>query len=292
MNHYAHESTIPNRLISRLVPEIREFIEACERIMQSASDTHFFDCRGLFESLVGSDIISNQLNILLRKSVTEGGENELLISGNSILLYSSENISLSLTRVQKQPGYLYLHPSHIMGSVVGRGMLRVRRYIVTPEADIDSFSPEHRLAPLDQFDVQQGAVFTRDGRKQAIDFEPINGSVMILRLLSRRLGNLEWSFERESLRAWNAMLVDPTSSLLCSVMDVVGSLRTESSIEPLRRLTAHPHHVVRWRAVQTLASLSSREALPFIESMINDPHSQIRVAAHKTLSRYNTKRVI
>ena len=74
--------------------------------------------------------------------------------------------------------------------------------------------------------------------------------------------------------------------------DVFGKFAHQSSLEPLKLLTGHPHHAVRWAAIQNLGRLSRAEALAALEAASHDPHPHIQRAARKTLGQVAPKTTV
>ena len=67
-------------------------------------------------------------------------------------------------------------------------------------------------------------------------------------------------------------------------------LANQSSLEPLEQLSSHPHHAVRWAAIQNIGRLSRRAAMPKLEQAVNDPHPHVRRAATNMLQQANLKK--
>ncbi|MGH6629313.1 MAG: HEAT repeat domain-containing protein, partial [Burkholderiales bacterium] len=122
----------------------------------------------------------------------------------------------------------------------------------------------------------------------AYDFQ-VPQPIPVLRFASASLRPMEWLFSKNTLQAWQANDADLSSTQLRVAAYVLGKLAHHSSVGPLRQLASHPHHAVRWAAIQNLGRLSRSEALLKIREAVNDPHPHVRRAAQKTLDQLERK---
>ncbi|WP_173012744.1 HEAT repeat domain-containing protein [Niveispirillum sp. SYP-B3756] len=276
-------SAIINRIQDKLIPEIQDFIEECKKRIDPTSPDSCFDCIDIVRGIIDSGALSRQVNAYLL-TMMDGGSRESFVSDGTMLLYFQGGFSVTVTKIQRRPAHIYLHPTHLLGSSIGRNTIRLHRYNVDPIPDNHVFSPEHRVIKTQCVDLERGDVFMRNGHHECLDYEAVDGKpALLFRLISTNVGALEWAFDRDSGRPWNVMAVNPVSSKLCSVMNVLAALGSSTSVEPLDALTNHPDHFVRWKALQTIAEISPETAASIIGRFEDDPHPHVRAAARKTI---------
>jgi HEAT repeat protein len=127
-----------------------------------------------------------------------------------------------------------------------------------------------------------------DGRHEVEDIGVPDGvAVPMVRLVSAPVGGLEWTFDRDSLRPWNAMTVRHEGTYLTNLIDVLGAFRNKSSIDVLSYTSAHhPDHFVRWCAVKNIGRIDRQAALAALHARLDDRHPEVRRAAERTLARH------
>lgn len=152
----------------------------------------------------------------------------------------------------------------------------------------DVFDPSLKLERSDTVKVRQRELLALETNHFAYDFH-VPHPFPVLRFVSASQRPLEWLFSKSTLQAWQANDADLGSTQLRVAAYVLGKIAHHSSIEPLRRLAGHPHHAVRWAAIQNLGRLSRSEALTKIREAINDTHPHVRRAAQKTLEQLDKR---
>jgi HEAT repeats len=152
----------------------------------------------------------------------------------------------------------------------------------------DVFDPAVQLAPAGSVRAKQGEVLRLETDTYAYDFH-VPKALPVLRFVSASTRPLEWLFSKSNLQAWQANDADLSSTQLRVAAYVLGKIAHHSSIDPLRQLASHPHHAVRWAAIQNLGRLSRSEALIKIREAVNDPHPHVRRAAQKTLDQLDRR---
>jgi hypothetical protein len=152
----------------------------------------------------------------------------------------------------------------------------------------DVFDPALRLEPAGSIRVNRGETLRLETDRYAYDFQ-IPHPVPVLRFTTNSLRSLEWLFSKSTLQAWQANDADLSSTQLRVGAFVLGKIAHQTSIAPLRALASHPHHAVRWAAIQNLGRLSRSEALVKIREAVTDSHPHVRRAAQKTLDQLDKR---
>jgi HEAT repeats len=166
--------------------------------------------------------------------------------------------------------------------------LIVDRYRLPEGFRNDVFDPGLRLEPDGTLNVRRGDLLRLESDRYAYDFH-ISRPLPVLRFVSASMRPLEWLFSKSTRQAWQANDADLGSTQLRIAAYVLGKIAHHSSIAPLRDLAQHPHHAVRWAAIQNLGRLSRSEALVKIREAVNDPHPHVRRAAQKTLDQIDKR---
>ena len=113
------------------------------------------------------------------------------------------------------------------------------------------------------------------------DYADTDSMVIKLELASRT--PLCFHFEPESGRYMGASLATAADSQLLAFIVSMRATGTSELAPVLARYTEHASHWVRWETVKTVAELDSDLAVQLIRKLADDPHPEIRAAAHKTL---------
>ena len=166
--------------------------------------------------------------------------------------------------------------------------LAADRYALPPGYRNEVFDPAITLEKAGEVSARQGEILALETDRYAYDFR-IRQATPILRLMTAPLKPLEWLFSKATLQAWQANDADISSTQLRVAAYVLGKIAHQSSVTPLKNLAAHPHHAVRWAAIQNLGRLNRSEALVKIREATKDPHPHVRRAAQKTLDQLEKK---
>lgn len=162
------------------------------------------------------------------------------------------------------------------------------RYSLPAAFRNDVFDPSLRLEPAGSIKIARNELLKLETDRYAYDFQ-IPRPLPVLRFTSSSVRPLEWLFSKSTLQAWQANDAEVSSTQLRVAAFVLGKIAHQSSIAPLRQLGSHPHHAVRWAAIQNLGRLSRSEALVKIREAVNDPHPHVRRAAQKTLDQLDKR---
>lgn len=166
------------------------------------------------------------------------------------------------------------------------GAIVAARYKLPAAFRNDVFDPGLRLESADLINIAAGDVLELRTDQSAYDFH-IAQPTPVFRFATTPIRPLEWLFSKSALQAWQANDAAVTFTQLRVAAYVLGKIAHHSSIAPLQQLTRHPHHAVRWAAIQNLGRLSRSEALQKIREAVDDPHPHVRRAAQKTLDQLN-----
>lgn len=267
-------------------PRMRELMGQLEALLASGPD-RFRDCEVMFQSIANSEVLTGHYNGLISGYLSNPTKGIVGSNVNGLVIASSKYFSLTAMIFRKEAEHLYLYPSHAFTTVLGSDVVSYRKYSIVPKLhDIGVFSEDHSLNLIDEGEISAGRNLFRNGCEDVIDFRRVSGRpAMLLRLLSPRLGALQWAFDRTTMRPWQAFGVDGVTAQLCSLIGALAALKSPASVDPLISLTSHEYHFVRWEAVKALGKIDRSAALAGVARLVDDPHPDVRGAAVRTLKR-------
>ena len=258
------------------------FIETVvDRFDRDRAET-FWSCRSAFESLLADSIPQRVLNEELRRIRDDSG-----YVGDwrpdHLVLHRGAGFALSIARLDRPTRFIHSTPYYGFYSSLDGSPIVCDRYALPEHYRNEVFDPGLRITPYDTRQTAPGDVLELRTDGLVYDFK-LSRPQLILKLTTAPYHSMEWLFSRESLAAWQANDSDLRATQLRVGAYLLGRLADSSSIEPLRSITTHPNHSVRWAAVQALGRLSRSEGIAQLAKFADDPHPHIRRAAQKALA--------
>jgi hypothetical protein len=250
------------------------------RFIPSKPET-FWACEEYLRRFLDHDGAAQCLNEGLRKLITD----EHYLGDwlpNDVVLCRGLGWALSVGLLDGPKRYIHALPSRAFYVPLDEERLTGDRYLLPPEYRNEVFDPMVRLEPAGTVSAGRHEIIALHSDQYAYDFH-VPRPQAVLRLATTPLRPLEWLFSKGTLQAWQANDADLSFTQLRVAANVLGRIAHQSSIGPLRQLATHPHHAVRWAAIQNLGRLNRSEALTKIREAVNDPHPHVRRAAQKTL---------
>lgn len=246
----------------------------------------FWACEATFRACLDRQVIIAWINTELKRLVSDEHYLGDWLTGE-VVLHRGPHCELSITVLSTQSRYLHALPYFGFYAALNDEVLYDRYQLPTGHRN-DVFDPSLRLVAESTKRAAPSEVIRLESDRYAYDIK-VNAPTPILRLVTRPVRALEWLFSRTTLQAWQANDADLAYTQLRVAANVLGKIAHQSSIEPLRRLSGHPHHAVRWAAIQNLGRLNRSEALIKIREAAADEHPHVRRAAQKTLDRLEGK---
>lgn len=205
-----------------------------------------------------------------------------------IYLHRSKSWTLSLAVLDSQRRFIHALSEFACYVPLGSTALKAQKYLLPAEFRNDVFDPAVRIEKAEVVEIEPGVALALESDRYAYDFE-IGTPIPVLRLVTPPLRPLEWLFSKATLQAWQANDADVGFTQLRVAAYVLGKIAHQSSVAPLKNLSSHAHHAVRWAAIQNLGRLNRSEALVKIREATSDPHPHVRRAAQKTLEQIEKK---
>lgn len=279
---------LPGRKTSAPSVDVDDFIACVRRVFDSSRPQSFWACEELFTSLLANvpavqDRLNKELNKLAKEPTYLGDW-----LPNEWVLHQGDGFVLSVSLSDPTRRFIHVLPFYAFYGSLGDAGLNYELYGLPPNYRNEVFDPGVRLQPLGTRSVAPGEPIKIDSDVHAYDFRA-SQSVPMLKFMSTAVRTLEWLFSADTLAAWQANDAYLPFTQLRVAADVLGKFAHQSSLEPLKQLSEHPHHAVRWSAIQNLARVNRSEAIARLQRAVADPHPHIRSAAAKTLDRLARK---
>ncbi|HZR37863.1 MAG TPA: HEAT repeat domain-containing protein [Nevskia sp.] len=268
------------------LPELSRFREAVERRFRAESPDTFWSLEEAFRQLVVDGTFAAVFNRELRRLLDDpcymGNWR-----ANQIVLNRGRGHVLSIWLFDQPRRYIHSTPYYGMFAPLGAESLYYDVYRLPENYRNAQFDPEVRLEPAGSGFTAPGGVLLLDSDRYVYDFK-VERPLAVAKFSSAAYQTLEWLFERDTLRAWQANDSELVSTQLRVAAYILGRLADASSLEALDSLSDHRNHSVRWAAVQTIARLDREAALQRLRQALDDPHPHLRRAAAGSLRRLQT----
>jgi len=262
---------------------LAEFAEAVDQRFHREQPESFWSCEPLLRDLVSKGFaqqaINNELRQLLHDPAYAGDWRP-----TQLVAHRGRGYALAIALLDGTRRYIHTSPFYAMYMPVGTAPLRCDLYRLPDNYSNEVFDANLRLQPLSSVSTAPGEVLLARPENRVFDFV-VEQPQLIVMFTSAAFLPLEWLFSRDNLHAWHANDSELTATQMRVAAYVLGRLAHQSSLEPLKSLTTHPHHTVRWAAIQALGRLSRTEVIAALELARNDPHPHNRRAAERTLER-------
>jgi hypothetical protein len=266
---------------------LADFVREIESRYNTADIDTFWHCAEPIQRLVGGGALSQWMNEQLR-SLIKDRQHLGDWGATEAVLHRGKGWTASVAVFDTPRRFIHALPFLAFYVPLDSG-LSGDRYSLPNGFRNDVFDPSLRLELAGPVRVERNEPLRLETARYVYDFH-IPRPLPVLRFVTSALRPLEWLFSKNTLQAWQANDAELNSTQLRVAAFVLGKIAHHSSIAPLRRLGTHPHHAVRWSAIQNLGRLSRTEALVKIREAVNDPHPHVRRAAQKTLDQLDKKR--
>lgn len=262
---------------------LSSFVAETTRLFRPRQPESFWDCEPAFRSLLDGKFLTEILNVQLRRLAADPYHRGPWLA-NELILHRGGGLVLALSQLAEQKRFIHGLPFHALYAPVSEGGLAYDRYRLPAAYRNEVFDPALTLEPEDSGSVQTGDILRLNSDRYAYDFK-LSRPALVLRFMTTAFGTQEWLFSRSDLRAWQANDADISFTQLRVAAYVLGKFAHQSSEVPLKLMAAHPHHAVRWAAIQNLGRLSRTAALALLREAVKDPHPHVQHAARKTLEQ-------
>jgi hypothetical protein len=267
--------------------DLTSFLGEVRQIYKPEAPGSFWQCEPLLERLLKSSFLPEVINEELGRMTKGDGDPDSWLA-NELVLHRGAGFALSLSIFETPQRYIHSLPYYAMYAAVGTVDLFCNVYRFPDGYNNAVFDPALRLTPERVVRLAPGSIIALKSDTYAYDFSS-KEATPLLKFMTTAIQPLEWLFTRSGMQAWQANDADLSFTQLRVAADVLGTFAHQSSLQPLKRLARHPHHAVRWAAIQNVARLSRTEAVALLAEAVNDRHPHVQRAAQKTLAKLQAK---
>lgn len=263
--------------------KIQEFVELVDRGFDRDHPESFWELEAAFQGLVCDACVAQLMNAELERLLANPsymGE----WRPNQLVVHRGRAFALSVWLFEASRQYVHSTPFFAMYAPVGSQTLNFTRYELPADYRNEVFNPANQIHSPSQGKVVPGQVLKLQSDRYVYDFQ-IETPVVVVKLTTSAFHSMEWLFNKETGYAWQANDSEITATQLRVAAYILGKLANPLSVEPLKQLATHPHHAVRWAAVQGLGRINRSAAVEKLQQSLTDPHPHIRRAAARTLAQ-------
>ncbi|MDT0496077.1 HEAT repeat domain-containing protein [Algiphilus sp. W345] len=263
-------------------------VESAESVFRPEAPESFWDCRAAFQAFVDSSFLRDEIN---RQLIQQRARPDFVGSWFSReWVLHRERFLLSVSLHEEPQRYIHALPTLAFYALLSGESVDYDVYRLPDSYRNDVFDPSLHLEPVESRRLRCGEVLSIESDRFVYDFR-FRQPTLLLKLVTPPIRTLEWLFSRDRLQAWQANDADLSFTQLRVAATVLGRFAHHSSIDPVEKLTKHPHHAVRWAAIQNLARLYRLAAIQALEAATHDRHPHVQSAARKALQAITDKKI-
>jgi hypothetical protein len=267
------------------IPALATFAERADALVRPDDPETLWGLEPALHDLLASDFVSA---FLLHELTAIAGNHFYYLPGSSDFhapLVESAGYSLLIRLLSPEAlvgAPLVTLTEHLMLAPVG-GPVGVDTFGIPPPFRNEVFDRSTRLVPGGTITLAAGAVGRFRAPAETFRLRLERPSILI-QLVSATAASLRWLFHPETLEPVRASATSLAASRLQFTCQTLAALGSPTSIAPLKTLTAHPEHYVRWAAIQSLCRISREDGIACLRQALDDDHPHVRNAAEKSLA--------
>jgi hypothetical protein len=248
----------------------------------------FLSNQSIFRTVLDEKLYLDRMNKVLKSVLDRTAQTNLyLITGTFVSLHSSNCSNWIVIGHGQKSEFLYMTPIHSLQSPISGSGYVIDRYKLIGEMPFDRVQSDATIQFVGKDIIDPYAIAAKSGNGEIIDI--IDGESarksFSLRVSSNPTNAFQINFDRKTMRTFGITPVDPMSSNLTTIFDLLADISSPKSVEYLVPFSDHDLHFVRWRAIRTVFSIDEGIGLDLIERACGDPHEHVRSAANETLRR-------
>lgn len=270
-------------------PALASFERLANERMQDSFHDGFFS---LEESLQRVIFETNVLEQVARDTLLAVRDSRPEATGawspGFITLARGHGWTLGVGTYYRQPQHLYALPNHAMLIPLGCQPLVLDYYARAP-VDEEGLPTMRPLAEPERRSFGRGELARVDARREFVDVvDPRR--VFAVRWVSDAFEPTQTAYDRTTRVPQQTIAASAADSELVAMARALGAMGRTSSIPVLESMFRHPHHFVRWAALQALYRVSRDHAMPLLDLAQHDAHAHVRRAARKALAMATASR--
>jgi hypothetical protein len=249
---------------------------------------NFFSNKSIFQSILDEQFYIERMNVVLKSVLDRTAQTNLyLITGTFVSLHSSDVSNWIVIGHGKKSEFLYMTPIHSFQSPISGSGYVIERYNLVDESSFEQINNDARIEFVERQKIEPFHIAQKSGYGEIIDIIDDEGGKksFSLRVSSNPTNPFQINFDRRSMKTFGITPVDPMSSNLTTIFDLLADISSPKSIEYLVPFSNHDLHFVRWRAIRSIFSIDESIGLDLVERACTDSHAHVRAAANQTLSQ-------
>lgn len=250
----------------------------------------FFSAETIFRKILDDRLYLDRLNSILRSVLDRTTRtNAYLTSGTFVSLCSSEASTWIVMEHRRKSHFLYMTPVNALQAPISGLGYAIDRYRLVGQQFADEVSKEAEIEFVQNEWIDRNSIMCKSGNGEIVDVLDTDPTIKTfsLRTSSRALNPFQVNFDRTTRKTFGLTPVDPMSSNLTTIFDLLADISNIDSMESLVPFAEHELHFVRWRAIRTVYAIDQKAGLDLLERACLDPHKHVRAAAIATLGTVN-----
>lgn len=242
------------------------------------------ECGGAFGGFLreAPSVAASKLNEILRAIDADGAFQSAGWDFRQLVLAEGKSWVLLCSLFEEPLEHIYSSPVQALVGVLGPATLVCDRY---------RLPPTHRPAVLDTNEtlsfegtsaIRPFEYFVLDGATRTYDFHAFEPTLLV-RLFLPRSDALHHIYDRATLHPWLAQAGDPASTQIVCLLQALALLGDMSSVAHVDKASRHPHHFVRWAAIQAMSCIDAARAGEQVRAALGDEHPDIQDAARRSV---------
>lgn len=225
---------------------------------------------------------ASALNGILRVLDSEPGSQSRSWDFKQVVLAEGDSYVLLCSLFDEPLEHIYSSPFKALVGVLGPGNLLCDQYRLPATHRPAVLDTNETLAYEATRTVRPFDYMVLDGATTAYDFYALEPTVLV-RLFVRSSDALHHIFDRATLRPWLVQAGEPASTQIVCLLQALARFGNPTSVPHLDDASRHPHHFVRWAAVQAMAAIDPARAREQVRLALTDEHPDVRDAARRSL---------
>jgi hypothetical protein len=263
---------------------VQEFTRVAEWQFAKGEDKGIFNMYALLRTLTHDcDYLPETTNAELHEILRDPLELPATWQCGNILAETRPGWELRYGRLPPADEFIRSNTAHMIICVVGPEPLVVDYYPSSQSLDTDVFDPGVFLSKPEREVFQIGELCLIDSTQELADVltdKPTNA----VWLTGRPRRSIQWLFSRHTLKSVQAVASRPADADTVSLIRALAVLRSVGAVPTLCALTAHPNHLIRAEALQTLATLDPEGARASLVRALKDEHPNVRFTSEKSIA--------
>ncbi len=259
------------------------------KMIEGKIDDHsFHSAMPIFKNILNKRFYIDRMNSILKSVLERTSQTNLyLITGTFISLHNSKNSNWIVIGHSNKSEFLYMTPIFSFQSPISGPGYIIDKYKLVDDNVFDKFDKKSKIEFSTREFIKPFSIAQKSGHGEIFDIINKNEKEksFSLRVNSNPIRPFQINFDRSTMETFGITPVDPMSSNLTTIFDLLADISNQSSIEYLLPFVKHELHFVRWRAIRSIFSIDENVGVELVKKACFDRHEHVRAAATSTMSQ-------